>query len=274
MITETDAMPGSGGGGAASEITVADAAGDTTTFLVLVGAATGDQAPLTDAGAAYDAATNTAGSLNIGGNAASADISYGVSPTYDNTTDSDYYIPFLFGFTLYYDNGIAYNPGQKKLKSNLFSTSASASTGTAVIIDGSNILRPLTSSLRFKENVAELSPVAFSLTAFLGLSPIRFDYKDQFRTVKEVVERKNPTTGLMEEETIYEGEDLPGIKGVLGFSAEAMHDAGLNDLVNYDKDGLPYSLRDHGIMAYMHAALVNMKAELDELRAMVKTLSK
>ncbi len=44
--------------GTASQITVADAAGDTTTWVVLVGGQTGAQSPLTDAGITFNANTN------------------------------------------------------------------------------------------------------------------------------------------------------------------------------------------------------------------------
>jgi hypothetical protein len=53
-----------GGGGTPTDITVADAAGDTTTFPALFGAATGDLGPLTDAGLSYNATTNV---LTAGG---------------------------------------------------------------------------------------------------------------------------------------------------------------------------------------------------------------
>lgn len=56
--------------GVADTVTVADAAGDATTFPMLAGSATGDLPPLTDAGLTYDASTNNlttttfTGSLN------------------------------------------------------------------------------------------------------------------------------------------------------------------------------------------------------------------
>lgn len=51
-------------GGNAATVTVTDAAGDTTTFVMLAGSATGSLGPLTDAGLAYNATTNV---LTAGG---------------------------------------------------------------------------------------------------------------------------------------------------------------------------------------------------------------
>lgn len=108
-------------------------------------------------------------------------------------------------------------------------TSATSGTGTAAIIDGSSVLRPLTSSLRFKKNVRAWTPSDADLDRFLSVDPIVWDYKD--------------------------GD----FKDVLGFGAE--HLAGVNsELVNFDKDGRPYSNRDHAIMAYLHAAVRRLEA--------------
>lgn len=115
-------------------------------------------------------------------------------------------------------------------------TTATSSTGTAAIIDGSNVLRPLTSSLRFKRNVREWHPSADVMSAFLSLNPIRWDHKDN------------------------------GVKNVVGFSAEGL--AGISaDLVNFDKDGLPYSNREHAILVVMHEILRKQQAEISELKA-------
>lgn len=54
--------------GVASTVTVADAAGDTTTFPVLAGSATGDLPMLTDAGLSYNATTNALTATTFLGN--------------------------------------------------------------------------------------------------------------------------------------------------------------------------------------------------------------
>jgi hypothetical protein len=65
-------------GGNAATVTVADAAGDTTTFPLLAGSATGSLGPLTDAGLSYNANTNALTATTfigaLTGNASSATV--------------------------------------------------------------------------------------------------------------------------------------------------------------------------------------------------------
>lgn len=130
-------------------------------------------------------------------------------------------------------------------------TAATSSTGTAAILDGSNVLRPLTSSRAFKKNIKSWAPTASQIGAFLNLPESMYDYEDHSSNV--VLDGMRLCTV---------GEEREGVKGVLGFIAEDIHDAGLAEMLNYDDSGKPYSLREHGLAAYMHAALKNHEARL------------
>lgn len=152
--------------------------------------------------------------------------------------------------TIAIGSGAAGNASGTLQLTNLVTT-ATSSTGTAAIIDGSNVLRPLTSSRRFKKNDAPWSASAGQLSSFFKLSASTWDYEDHKKRV--VLDGMTLRT---------EGENREGVKGVLGFIAEEMHDAGLTEMLNYDADGLPYSLREHGVLAYMHAALKNHETRL------------
>ena len=120
--------------------------------------------------------------------------------------------------------------------SSTISTVASSGTGTAVIIDGSNILRPLTSSERFKTILKRnWQPTTGQLSSFLALTPIlaRYNTDDSW----------GPMLG-------YSAEDLAKVD---------------KHLVNYDKGGLPYSIREHAVLSYHQAALTSLAARITAL---------
>ena len=145
------------------------------------------------------------------------------------------------------------------------STGATSSTGTAVILDGSNILRPLTSSERFKIVTQRAwEPEKAKLQAFLDFTPIVFDRKN---TEREEVSEVTYSDGILTLQTSMQGEDLLGIKNILGFSAEEADGLGLSDLLNYDAAGLPYSFRDQAVMAYQQAAIRSLDQRLKSLGA-------
>jgi hypothetical protein len=73
--------------GNSATVSVSDAASDTTTWPMLAGLQTGNQAPTTDAGLSYNASTNTLTVAQVAGNAAS-------STTALNTTNTNGQIPF------------------------------------------------------------------------------------------------------------------------------------------------------------------------------------
>lgn len=131
-------------------------------------------------------------------------------------------------------------------------TTATSSTGTAAIIDGSNVLRPLTSSRAFKKNIVTWTPTDQQIGAFLAVKTSVFDYEDHNRKLKY--------SGGMT--LTLSGEDRAGVRGVLGFIVEDLHDAGVTEVLNYDSDGKPYSLREHGVLAYHHEALRSIEQRL------------
>lgn len=104
-----------------------------------------------------------------------------------------------------------------------------ATTGTALVL-ASNEVRPLSSSIRFKENVQTVWDQ--KLASFMALQPIQFDYLGD------------------------------GVKGAIGFSAEAAAASKVLGLVNLDPDGLPFSLRNEAFIAYQHLALQDHEARL------------
>lgn len=124
--------------------------------------------------------------------------------------------------------GTALIPGL--LTAGDISTSASSGTGTAVIIDGSSVLRPLTSSERDKNVSARNWEATLNeMENFLALSSILFDYPDDIA------------------------------KDVLGFSAEEAEATGVSrELINRGNDGLPVSIREHAFLAYQHAIIRNL----------------
>lgn len=62
---------------------------------------------------------------------------------------------------------------------------------------------------------------------------------------------------------IYGYRDIPGAAGsVVSFSAEALHDAGLSDVLNYDAENKPYSIKDHALMAYMLEVIKTQNARI------------
>jgi len=127
------------------------------------------------------------------------------------------------------------------VSSPAFTTTATSSTGTAVIIDGSNVLRPLTSSLRFKENVREWHPNTQAINAFLSLKPIRWDYKEN------------------------------GARDVVGFSAESLATVD-PELVNYDNEGKPYSNREAAMVSYLFEIVKKQEKAITEQGAIIKRL--
>ncbi len=111
------------------------------------------------------------------------------------------------------------------------------------------------------------------MQAFLALSPIQFDYEDH-PAREEIVEREVPT-GLLDanekpvtkkarEKVCYE-KARTGVKGVIGLSAEELHKAGLTEMLNYDSDGLPYSLREHAIIAYLLSIVKSQESRISAL---------
>lgn len=97
-----------------------------------------------------------------------------------------------------------------------------ATTGTALILDGGNAIRTLTSSRRFKTNIR---PWRGNPRGLLALVPVMSDYKG-------------------------------GAKGVLSVLAEdVVRKAKLKELINFDQKHRPFSLRDQSFTAAIIALL-------------------
>ena len=159
--------------------------------------------------------------------------------------------------------------GATTLSSTLTAASLGTGTGTTLILDGSNVIRALTSSERFKDVTdRNWQPAKNKHTAFLDVAPIVFDYKEA--QPYEVVEDYTDEQGNPARRRVMKGGYRPAIAGVLGFSAETFYEAGLTELVNLDEKGLPYSLRDQAIAAYHHASLRDHEARIKALEAKLK----
>lgn len=124
--------------GVADTVTVADAAADTTTFLMLAGSATGNLPVLTDAGLSYDASTNnlTASGGFTGNLTGTATIASTVSVA--DTTDTTCWVGLFESQTgdqaVKSDGGLTYNASTGILTATGFNgpITGNASTATAL----------------------------------------------------------------------------------------------------------------------------------------------
>jgi hypothetical protein len=121
--------------------------------------------------------------------------------------------------------------GTLAIGSTFFASGLGTGTGTQLIIDGGNFVRVQTSSERFKGNVRRHWTPTKSL---LNVDPIVFDY-------------------------------VGGAKDVVGFSAEALWNAGLTEAVNLDADGQPFSLREHALIAHLASIVKHQDARIAAL---------
>ena len=119
-----------------------------------------------------------------------------------------------------------------------------ATTGTTVVVDGSNNIRPLSSSERFKEDVEPWQLHDDELDAFLAAVPKHWNYI---------------------------GEE----SGALGFTSEQL-DAlptrnryGRSPFVNYDINGRVTSNRDFAILAAQHQLIQRLYEEVAQLKELV-----
>jgi len=121
---------------------------------------------------------------------------------------------------------------------------AASGTGTALIIDGSGDIRPQTSSRRFKKNIYETK---LNYTDVLKFELKEFKYKDTDIFVP---------IGIMAEDT-----------------------ADINSgFVNFDKDGLPYSINQSVVLYSLLGVVKDLKDDndftLQTLDALIKKVAK
>lgn len=122
-----------------------------------------------------------------------------------------------------------------------FTSLPSAAAATALVIDDNGLIRPSSSSRKYKENIQSYEK---GLEDVLKLNPVTFNY-------------------IADEEL---GEEyIPTIAGLI---AEDVHDAGLGEFVIYGSQGTdPESINYGNMMALMTNAMKELKAENDSLKS-------
>ncbi|MBU1104467.1 tail fiber domain-containing protein, partial [Patescibacteria group bacterium] len=115
-----------------------------------------------------------------------------------------------------------------------------SSTGTALVIDANGNIYKDSSSIRFKENLA---PLESDFSKILTLTPYSFNFKE---------------TGASD----------------IGYIAEDVVAAGLTDLVIYDNEGKPSSIKYNRIPLYTLELLKNQQTEIKTLSTTLENLTK
>ena len=108
-------------------------------------------------------------------------------------------------------------------------------TGSAVLCSATGQLGDVSSSIRFKENIESI----IDSSDLYGLNPVSFNYKYE--------EEKTLHYGLIAEEV----------------------DKVMPNLVIYDKDNLPYSIKYHEMPALLLVEIKNLKSEIEELKKII-----
>lgn len=126
-------------------------------------------------------------------------------------------------------------PGTKLTVSGLTSSS-----GTDLVADSSGNFFLKSSSARFKKNIVDYS---VDFKNILNVRPVKFQYI---------------ATGVSD----------------IGFIAEEFEKLGLTDLLNYDKNGRPFSIKYHEISLYLievikdhQKKIETLEKEIEEIRA-------
>ncbi len=126
----------------ATNVTVVDAASDTTTWVLLATtAATGSNAPSSDAQLTYNASTNNLTTTTftgaLVGNADSATVATTVTLVADNTTNATNFLTFVDTATgnenIRTDTGLTYNPSTGVITSTNFTGSVTGTASTATV---------------------------------------------------------------------------------------------------------------------------------------------
>jgi hypothetical protein len=120
--------------------------------------------------------------------------------------------------------------------------SVGANPGTAAIWDGSGNLYKQSSSMRYKENIAEWTVTDAQLDAFVNLSPKLWDYTG----------KQNGCAGFIAEDI-----EALGLKNAYNTSP----------LINYSNEGQPDSNRDFALIALQHKVIQRLEATVKELKA-------
>jgi hypothetical protein len=120
--------------------------------------------------------------------------------------------------------------------------SVGSNPGTAAIWDGSGNLYKQSSSMRYKENIAEWNVTDAQLDAFVNLSPKLWDYTG----------KQNGCAGFIAEDI-----EALGLKNAYNTSP----------LINYSNEGEPDSNRDFALIALQHKVIQRLEATVKELKA-------
>ena len=119
----------------------------------------------------------------------------------------------------------------------VFAKQLNAGTGTNLVIDGTTgEIKKQTSSMRFKANIQDFSD---DWTKILELQPKEFDYIDS-------------------------GDHS------IGYIAEELHELGLNNLLEYDKEGKPYSIHFDRLTLYLLEVVKQQQKTIEELQQKIK----
>jgi len=182
-----------------------------------------------------------------------------------NTVASDtaFYAPIIYGgtFSNIVGSNITFTPFSQPSLSVTFDSDTSitaqgavsftgltATTGTTLILDGSNQVRLLTSSARFKENIESFEINTELFNNYKKLRPVAFDYKTENPEEKKSLK----TYGLIAEEV---QELFPSA-------------------VNLDKEGLPFSISYDQIGVVTVSVVQNLLKEVDLLKERLTQLEK
>jgi hypothetical protein len=113
--------------------------------------------------------------------------------------------------------------------------------GTAAIWDGSGNLYKQSSSMRYKENIAEWTVTDAQLDAFINTNPKLWDY----------IGKENGCAGFIAEDI-----EALGLKNAYNTSP----------LINYSNEGQPDSNRDFALIALQHKVIQRLEAAVKELK--------
>ncbi len=126
--------------------------------------------------------------------------------------------------------------GDLKATRQIGMTFTGAATGTTLVQGSNGWFYRTSSSERYKENIVR-NYEPENLMNFLGISPIKYDYKNA----------------------------PAGNTDIVGFSADELYNNGFDSLVNLNEKGQPESLRDTSIIAYHHGILQSLNEKIKKL---------
>jgi hypothetical protein len=132
-----------------------------------------------------------------------------------------------------------FNGGLVSLGNVYLSNLGTAGSGTTLVIDGSNKVIPLSSSRRFKYDISKFK---INSAKIFDLVPYQYKYKES-----------------KVEEFGYMAEDVYKI---------------LPELVNLDKEGNPYSLKDYRFVILLTEEVKKQKKQIDDLTKRIEKLEK